>query len=223
MNVLKSDFIKKLVENFKKSLEEILSFIDEKNYLKALESIDDTFSNLFRLNSMFFNSMTEENLIEILKAGGELEKDKAIIVSKLLQEKAHILELQGDLTESFYIYLKALNLYIEALLCDREAELTYLLDEIPTIIDKLSNYELPESSKKRLVNYYKEIGDFASGEDMLYELLDEHENSDDLSYINLGINYYNDLLKMNDEALEKGNLPREEVTDALNALKKKLN
>jgi hypothetical protein len=28
--------------------------------------------------------MTEDNLIEILKAGGELEKDKAIIVSKLL-------------------------------------------------------------------------------------------------------------------------------------------
>ncbi|WP_027623087.1 DUF6483 family protein [Clostridium lundense] len=219
--MLKSDFIKKLVENFKKSLEEILSFIEEKNYPKALEGIDDTFSNLFRLNSMFFNSMTEENLIEILKAGGELEKDKAIIVSKLLQEKAHILELQGDLTESFYIYLKALNLYIEAFLCDREAELTYLLDEIPTVIDKLSNYELPANSKKRLVDYYKEIGDFASGEDMLYELLDE--NSDDLSYINLGINYYNDLLRMNDETLEKGNLPREEITDALNALKKKLN
>lgn len=217
--MLKSDFIKKLVENFKRSLEEILSLIEEKNYSKALECIDDTFSNLFRLNSMFFNSMTEDNLIEILKAGGELEKDKAIIVSKLLKEKAYILELQGDSTESFYLYLKSLNLYIEAFLCDREAELAYFLDEIPCIIDKLCDYQLPTSTKTRLIDYYKEAGDFASGEDILYELLDE--NQDDSTSINYGISYYEDLLKKDDETLEKGNLPREEVMDALNELKKK--
>lgn len=219
--MLKSDFIKKLVENFKRSLEEILSLIEEKNYSKALECIDNTFSNLFRLNSMFFNSMTEDNLIEILKAGGELEKDKAIIVSKLLKEKAYILELQGDSTESFYLYLKSLNLYIEAFLCDREAELAYFLDEIPCIIDKLSDYQLPTSTKIRLINYYKETGDFASGEDILYELLEENQN--DLSTVNFGVSYYEDLLKMDDETLESGNLSREEVLDALSILNKKLN
>ncbi|KAJ49794.1 tetratricopeptide (TPR) repeat protein [Clostridium tetanomorphum] len=219
--MLKSDLTKKLVEDFKKSFEEVLCFIQKKDYDKAIESIDDTFSKLFRLNSMFFHSMTEDNLIEILKAGGELEKDKAIIVSKLLKEKANVLELQGNENESFYLYLKSLNLYIESFLFDRESELIEFFSDIPLILDKISSYKLPKTTIKRLVNYYKQIGNFASGEDMLYELLDE--DNKDSNLIEFGINYYEDLLKKDDKTLEKGNLPREEITDALLSLKKKIN
>lgn len=115
--MLKSNFSKRLTNQFEESFEEVLNLTNDKDYDAALRLIDETFSNLFRLNSLFFNSMSNDNLIDILKVGGEIEKDKAIIISKLLEQRAHILAIQGKDNESFYIYIKALNLFIEAFLC----------------------------------------------------------------------------------------------------------
>ncbi|WP_125152970.1 DUF6483 family protein [Clostridium rectalis] len=217
--MLKSNVTKKLVEEFEKSLKEIIKLLEDNNLNKAIDNIENTFSSLFRLNSMFFDSMSDENLIEILKVGSELEKDKAIIISKLLEEKAKILEKNNKTSESFYTYLKSLNLFVEAYLCDNEAELTYCLNDINFIIDKLSQYNLPKETLIRLINYYIAYEDFALAENMLYELLETTNYSKDS--LNIATCFYENLLYKDDEILKKGNLPREEVLDGLNTIKKK--
>ncbi|MBE6067668.1 MAG: hypothetical protein E7211_08230 [Clostridium lundense] len=214
--MLKSNFSKRLTNQFEESFEEVLNLTKDKNYDVALQLIDETFSNLFRLNSLFFNSMSNDNLIDILKVGGEIEKDKAIIISKLLEQRAHILAIQGKDNESFYIYIKALNLFIEAFLCDKETDLHRYFEDIPDIIEKTSGYVLSEETLKRIISYYKEVGDFASAEDYLYELFDVTGKDEDS--ITFAKEFYDSLLKLDDAALEKGNLSREEILEAKNSL-----
>lgn len=214
--MLKSNFSKRLTNQFEESFEEVLNLTNDKDYDAALQLIDGTFSNLFRLNSLFFNSMSNDNLIDILKVGGEIEKDKAIIISKLLEQRAHILAIQGKDNESFYIYIKALNLFIEAFLCDKETDLDRYFEDIPDIIEKTSGYVLSEETLKRIISYYKEVGDFASGEDYLYELFDATGKDEDS--ITFAKEFYDSLLKLDDAALEKGNLSREEILEAKNSL-----
>lgn len=215
--MLKSNFSKRLTNQFEESFEEVLNLTNDKDYDAALRLIDETFSNLFRLNSLFFNSMSNDNLIDILKVGGEIEKDKAIIISKLLEQRAHILAIQGKDNESFYIYIKALNLFIEAFLCDKETDLNRYFKDIPVIIEKTSGYVLSEETLKRIISYYKEVGDFASGEDYLYELFDATGKDEDS--ITFAKEFYDFLLKLDDAALEKGNLSREEILEAKNSLR----
>lgn len=217
--MLKSNFSKRLTNQFEESFEEVLNLTNDKDYDAALRLIDETFSNLFRLNSLFFNSMSNDNLIDILKVGGEIEKDKAIIISKLLEQRAHILAIQGKDNESFYIYIKALNLFIEAFLCDKETDLNRYFKDIPVIIEKTSGYVLSEETLKRIISYYKEVGDFASGEDYLYELFDATGKDEDS--ITFAKEFYDFLLKLDDAALEKGNLSREEILEAKSSLSSK--
>lgn len=217
--MLKSNFSKRLTDQFEESFEEVINLTKNKNYDEALQLIDETFSNLFRLNSLFFNSMSNDNLIDILKVGGEIEKDKAIIISKLLEQRAHILGIQGKDNESFYIYIKALNLFIEAFLCDKDTDLDRYFQDIPNIIEKTSGYVLSEETLKRIINYYKEVGDFASAEDYLYELFDV--TGKDEGSITFAKEFYDSLLKLDDAALEKGNLSREEILEAKNSLSSK--
>ena len=47
-------------------------------------------------------------------------------------------------------------------------------------------------------------------------------NNFDKPSIEKGISFYEALLTQNDETLEKGNLPREEIKDSLSHLKEKL-
>ncbi|KGK87590.1 DUF6483 family protein [Clostridium sp. HMP27] len=217
--MLKSNFSKRLTNQFEESFEEVLNLTNDKDYDAALRLIDETFSNLFRLNSLFFNSMSNDNLIDILKVGGEIEKDKAIIISKLLEQRAHILAIQGKDNESFYIYIKALNLFIEAFLCDKETDLNRYFKDIPVIIEKTSGYVLSEETLKRIISYYKEVGDFASGEDYLYELFDATGKDEDS--ITFAKEFYDFLLKLDDAVLEKGNLSREEILEAKSSLSSK--
>lgn len=213
--MLKSNFSKRLTDQFEESFEEALSLTEDKNYDRALQLIDETFSNLFRLNSLFFNSMSNDNLIDILKVGGEIEKDKAIIISKLLEQRAYILSIQGKENESFYIYIKALNLFIEAFLCDKDTDLDRYFEDIPNIIEKTSGYVLSEETLRRIINYYKEVGNFASAEDYLYELLDvAGKNTESTTF---AVEFYDSLLKLDDAVLEKGNLSREEILEARNS------
>lgn len=214
--MLKSNFSKRLTNQFEESFEEVLNLTNDKDYDAALQLIDGTFSNLFRLNSLFFNSMSNDNLIDILKVGGEIEKDKAIIISKLLEQRAHILAIQGKDNESFYIYIKALNLFIEAFLCDKETDLDRYFEDIPDIMEKTSGYVLSEETLKRIISYYKEVGDFASGEDYLYELFDVTGKDEDS--ITFAKEFYDSLLNLDDTALEKGNLSREEILEARNSM-----
>ncbi|HEY5589028.1 MAG TPA: DUF6483 family protein [Candidatus Paceibacterota bacterium] len=75
------------------------------------------------------------------------------------------------------------------------------------------------------INLYEISGAYDKSEDILYKLLESIDKKDIEMYrytINEGIKFYEDLLNKNDKELKKGNLPRNEVIDGLNELKKKL-
>lgn len=218
--MLKSDFTKKLIEQFKTALKEITELKEQNNMNGALIAIQNTFSNLFRLNSMFFDSVSDENLVEILKVNGVIEKDKTIIIAKLLEEEASIYEKIGNEKDSFYLYLKSLNLMLEAFFCDREAELTYYFSDIDTLYNTISSFVIPNNIKNKLLRYYEEVKNYATAENILYDLLESCNYSDDS--INQGIEFYTRLLAKDDTDLIEGNLPRDEIKEALNSLKKQL-
>jgi hypothetical protein len=219
--MLKSGYTKKLIEQFEAALREISDLKIENKPEEALDVIQNAFSSMFRLNSMFFDSVPIENLLDILKVNGVIERDKAIIISKLLEEEAEIYEKMDKLNEGFYIYVKSLNLFLEAFLCDREAELTSYLADIDIIFNKVSDYKLPNGVLIDLIKYFEQKGLYDSGEDMVYEFLDNTHNSSEA--IETGIDFYRNLQNKSDEELENGNLPREEVEDALLKLTEMLN
>lgn len=219
--MLESGYTKKLIEQFKAALIRIEELKLENNPEEALGVIQQAFSSMFRLNSMFFDSVSIDNLLDILRANGVIEKDKAIIISKLLEEEAELLEKMNKPNDSFYLYVKSLNLFLEAFLCDREAELISYLEDIDIIFGKVCDYKLPDKVLTALISYYEQKQHYDSGDDMVFELLDNSNNSPEA--VDIGINFYKKLLTKSDEELVSGNLPRKEAEEGLLELTKLLN
>lgn len=219
--MLKRNLTSELVEKFNEALNKIIASKNEGNYDNALNLIDNTFKDIFRLSVKFFNSFSDENLIDMVNTDGTINADKCIIMAKLLEEEADVLEHQNKLDESFYINLKSLNLFIEAYISkDNNCDLQNYFSDIDMIIDKVSEYKISSSLQNKIIEYYIKANRYDKAEDSIYNLLNETNFNND--YIKSSIALYENLLLKSDEELLIGNLPREEIEDSLALLKKKL-
>lgn len=219
--MLKRDLTSELVEKFNEFLNKILKYRKEGKNKEALVVINDTFKEIFRLSSKFFNSFSDENLIDMIKTDGTLNADKCIMMAKLLEEEALIFEDEDNLDEAFYMNLKALNLFLEAYINkDNNCDLQNYFSDIDPIIEKVCEYKIPLSLQTKIMDYYIKINKYDKAEDILYEMLDY--NDFNKITIEKGLNFYNTLLLENDEALNLGGLTREEIQNSASTLKNKL-
>lgn len=219
--MLKRNLTAELVGKFNEALAKIKEYREEGKNEEALILIDNTLKDLFRLGFKFFNSFSDENLIDMVKTDGTINADKCIMMAKLLEEDAEILEDLGNSDESFYIYLKSLNLFLEAFLNkDEDCDLQVFFSDIDIIIEKICDYKVPVILQNKMIDYYVKIGNYDKAENILYEILEENDFNKNL--LEKGISFYEELLNKDDEDLENGNLSKEEIIESLSSLKKKL-
>jgi hypothetical protein len=85
-------------------------------------------------------------------------------------------------------------------------------------LEDIGSSDILKIMLKRLVN----DGEYNKAENMLYEEIDKYEGIDkDKSQViyEIGINFYNTLLKKSDEELEKGDFSRKEIHQGLQDIK----
>jgi len=199
--MLKINVNSELIRKFSEVIQGILSMIEKGEYEKALELIDGAFKDFFRLGSKFFNSLSEENLLELARTNSIMDVDKCIIMAKLLMEEARVFEKLHDKNGSFYLYAKSLYLYVEAYeYAEEETDLDTYFSDIETLIIKVSDYK----------------GAYDKADNILYDLLEETGFSEESK--GYAAEIYKALLSREDAELVKGNLTREEVMESLESI-----
>jgi len=216
--MINKDYILRLIEQFAKVLAKILKLIMNQQHPEALKTIDQTFQHLFGFNSKFINSISDDDLIEMMKSGEALDADKCIMIALLLKAEGDVYDAQSNLDESYDRYLRSLLLLLEAFSADSDANLSTHYSEIGTIINKLQDEELPDEIKSKLLRYYEKVGQYSKAEDLLFELIET--NSFDQDILEEGIHFYERLIVKSDSELIAGNLPRDEVHEGLSGLEK---
>lgn len=218
--MLKINVNSELIRKFSEIIKRILKKIEAGEYEKALTDIDGAFKDFFRLGSKFFNALTEENLLDMVKTNNIMDIDKCIIMSKLLLEEGKALEKLYQDNESFFIYQKSLYLYIEAYInVEEEVELKEYFQDINILLSKVSEYKLSLKLHKQIINYYMKVKEYDIAENLIYEILEEEDySSEALAY---ALDCYKALLAKEDQELIKGNLPREEILESSDSIQKK--
>lgn len=217
--MIKSDYTAKMIGQFRKAMVTINELKKENKWEETLREIDAAFKEIFRLGISFFNSFSEENVLDVLTMNGNIEVDRCIITAKLLEEQGIVYENLNDSNNSFYSYERSLSFFLEAFLQGRKADLEEFYADIDVIQEKISDYELSTRIKEKIFEYNVEKQWYTKAEDMLYEIISS-ENVDE-KIVKEGVRFYEKLLTKDDEELEQADLPREEVEIALSDLKNK--
>jgi hypothetical protein len=142
--MIEEDYLMRLIRRFASALVQISGLKNAEHYPQALEAVDQTYQDLFGVNSKFVFVLSEKDLLALMQSGRALDADKAVIMAGLLNEEAEIQERQGRPEESWPRYRKALNLLLEVVRSGRETSIPDLRARIEGLILKLSDERTPE-------------------------------------------------------------------------------
>lgn len=219
---IKNDYILRLIESIMTFLGEVCGLKKIGKILEARELLKSTYVSYFGIKESTIKSLSFENLLHMLSYEKSLDPNMYYLLGKLIKEDALIYTAQEDLNSAIDYFEKSLRFHLHALKVNKE-DLAYeedLRKDIEEILEYTDDYELSYETNKDIFLFLLNEGKYDKAEDMLYNLLDQSENSQ--SSIEMGVAFYEELLVKSEEELEKGNLPMSEVIEGKNIMRNKL-
>lgn len=207
------DYIMRMIAQAAEAAGTILGLRRRQEQEQALRYIDDWLERHLRLRLDLVDRLSADDLAQLHTTAGVPDAGAIIAVARLLREAAAVADAGGDEELAYRRRLKALGLNLRvsaekpddaALDPDEEAE---------ALLAELAAWELPPSLTLGLAHWCERRGRYAEAENWLYEWL-ESEGADRKT----AVAFYKRLLKLPDERLAGGGLPREEAEAGLAAL-----
>ena len=158
-------------------------------------------------------ALPADQLLALFKPGDRLDVTKAFSSAMLLAREAETrARLTGDPVDAPIQLAKAVILFNECLAEPDEKIRRHAIAEVEHFLPRLLDYEWASTD---LVRYYELTGEFGKAEDALFDLL-RRVGSETVEF---GLAFYDRLLEKSDTELAAGNLPREEILEAISQLR----
>lgn len=218
------DYILRMFEEMSRAIAQIIYQRQMKDYQAAHDLIDEQFKQALGLGKDFILSLSDETLLSMLTTLDLLNVEKCWLVATLLKAEGDLAEDEQDENRSAYCYLKACNLFLEALYNQNQNKDIERIEEIEELWQKLEDYELPLRTRQMFFWYFEYTGRYGKAEDMLFDIL-ETGVDDRLECLEAAEEmlekaeaFYARLLGKSDTALETGNFSRAEIGESLTRL-----
>lgn len=211
--MIDKDYLLRIAAEYGRIIAIVLGLRQQNKHAEALAYLDNLLQQTTGLSSDFINSLTEEALLRIFSPLGTLNTQTCLWAASLLKAEGTVYEDLGNTTQSYYRYRKSLYLLISAILIEPMEDESQFYTSVDELLEKLSEYELPDMLKEKLFAYYEHIGKYDKAEDTLFELLATAPAR--LQLREKGQDFYNRLLKKPDEELQAGNFSLEEAQEGL--------
>src|SRR5438445_10172636 len=166
------DYIIRMFEEMSRVIAQIVYQREIKDYQASHELIDEQFKQTLGMGSGFILSLPDETLLSMLTSLGVLNLEKCWLVALLLKAEGDLYTDEQDESKSYYSYLKACNLFLEALYNQHHLRELEEVEEIEELLPKLEEYALPLRTQQLLFWYFEFTGRYGQAEDMLFDILE---------------------------------------------------
>lgn len=148
------DYLLRIAQEFGAVLAQVLYNRQIKDYAAAHKLIDEQSKQVFGMGIGFMRTVPEETLLSMLTSFDTLDTEKCWLLAILLKAEGDIFEDQGDASESYYSYIRSLNLFLEVLLLGTTSGARRNVPEIEDLLSRLCEYDLPERTELLLSRYF---------------------------------------------------------------------
>ncbi|MGZ6364516.1 MAG: DUF6483 family protein [Ktedonobacteraceae bacterium] len=212
------DYILRIAQELGSVLAQVLCNRQIKDYAAAHKLIDEQSKQIYGMGIGFMRSVPEETLLSMLTSFDTLDTEKCWLLAILLKAEGDIYEDQDNASESYYSYIRSLNLFLEVSLLGTANTDNNIVPEIDELLSRLSVYDLPERSKLLLFRYFEHIHQYARAEDLLFEMLEASDSSEEI--LAYGTTFYQHLIKKSDASLSADNFSKKKALEGLSQLEK---
>ncbi|WP_091000525.1 DUF6483 family protein [Paenibacillus sp. OK003] len=224
--MFRKDYLLRMMEEMTEAIGKVFTLKQQRKHTEALSELDELLRRQFGLNLSLLNSLPAEDVIEMFRFRGVIEVDNLQQAARLIEEEAYIYnekakvegiddqEKMDSEDEALIRLMRSLHFYLYALNHGANPKLLDAPDRVEGILEQTKQYELPARTEKQLALYREQQGRYDQAENSWYRLLqvgDEHliQYRDDVQA------FYERLMRLEDQQLQEGGLPREEVEEGL--------
>src|SRR5215212_6529199 len=158
---------------------------------EAIQQIEDAYGRFTGLSATLVHAISEDDLVQLLRARGGIDPDRAWALAELMREEALTYDELGNEAEATPRFLKSLRLYLEVLDVIEEMPGVFNVDGLEEVAERVSDLELTASTRSRLVQYYVDTRRFDRAENIVLWNLEAARES--AKAINEGVAFYDEL------------------------------
>ncbi len=215
------DYLKRVIQqaaNFAGTkIAQILGLIEKKEYLNAIEQLNGVFLSFYGMDSSMLKMLSAETVMDSLTSENEeLDPARFLILAELLKLEGDAFLAQNIEDEAYRSFHAAFDLYLSIAERTGITENRMEQSHVEQLASYLKKNAFPSVLHLRLMNYYHADLQYGKAEDELHEMLDKGDVSEEI--LRGGKSFYQALLKLGDEELEKGEVFREELLEGLEEL-----
>jgi hypothetical protein len=108
---VENEKVLKLIDEVSEVLSLLIELRKKGRFREALEKIDETLLNYFKLDTNFLYSVSEDFLVDALKDEKGISSEQMTSLAEILSEKGNILLEQNNLLESQKVLKNTLKIY----------------------------------------------------------------------------------------------------------------
>jgi len=215
--MLTEDYLMRLIRLATQVFLRILGLKSQGLYQDALYAIDQMLEQITGLRADLLQRLDDDSLINAFSTANGLDADRLILAADFIQQQAEIYALTGQPDEARSLSLRALNCYLAAMLEASPSEVPAPDEKIQILVDTLGLQALPPATLVRLFDYFAGSGVYNRADQVLTSLSYLPE-ADGGEFRRMKLDFYRRLMEQDDEALQRGNLPRAVVEKRIAAL-----
>ncbi|UPK43155.1 DUF6483 family protein [Paenibacillus pabuli] len=224
--MFRKDYLLRMMEEMTEAIGKAFTLKQQRKHTEALSELDELLRRQFGLNLSLLNSLPAEDVIEMFRFRGIIEVDNLQQAARLIEEEAYIYREKAKVEgidnhekmesedAALIRLMRSLHFYLYALNNGANPKLLEAPGRVEDILEQTKPYELPARTEKQLALYREQQGRYDQAENSWYRLL-QVGDSHPVHYRGEVQAFYERLKQLEDEQLQQGGLPREEVEEGL--------
>lgn len=208
--MIKRDYVLALIEESTRALASLVSHTDISAWSTAQQATEDSARSYLGLTLGQLKNASALDLISAVHTGRDQDIARWHHLVGLLHIQGTITAEEGE-EQAVNLYFKALDVATEV--SQDKDRLPYFLGVIESLRERVSAYIVPAGIQRKLFYIYEHSDQYASAENILFDMLEESHNDDEI--VELGLDFYDRLLIQSDFKLQVGGLPRAEIDESL--------
>lgn len=210
---MQQDYILRMIQQLSGFVRALLLLRQSGRPAEAIQQIEDAYGRFSGLSATLIHAISEDDLVQILRARGGIDPDRCWALAELMREEALAYEELGKESEAVPRFLKSLRLYLEVIDVIEEMPGALSVDGLEEVAERVSDYELNPPTRRKLVEYYTDTGRFDRAENLVLWSMDSAYAT--RATIADAVAFYDRLTRIADAELERGGLSRDEVAQGL--------
>ena len=205
--MIRRDFLMREVHEFVQACTRAVQLRQRLLYREGLEEIKRVFLKLWGIDSSQLLASSLTQLMALCEGNEESLGDELVALANLLAEQGNLYSLENRAVEARQSRALALGLYLESL--PKRFVSLEVVTRIENLIGQADTSALAPDVLRRLFSYLETRGSLARAENVLFDWA----ASKSCEAFTEGLAFYERLALLEDEELERGELPRSEVEE----------